>query len=592
MCGIVGYCGKKIPAKKILQALKKLEYRGYDSAGISVLNNKEITTHKQAGKIDELINNLPGNLSTTCAISHTRWATHGKANYENAHPHSSHSGTWTIVHNGIIENYKELKEKTKHPIISDTDTAVLAEYLEENNAQNITSFISIFKDVKGSFAIAAINKKESNTLYIAKKNSPLFICVNSDEIWVASDPISMPPNYDYLYEFLDNEFAVVSDNKIIFYDINENTIDKKPSKINETFEETNLQNYPHFMLKEIEEERNAIINQVDTYRSKNTLKYYDYDYIKRFEHIKFIGCGTAYHAGLMGARFIEKLVGIKCSTEIASEFIYKEPILDDKNTLFIFISQSGETADTLRALEIVKKKGFDNIALTNVLYSSIARLASHTLPTVAGPEIAVASTKAFVCQLTALYMFACHLHNVKENNFIDYEKDILSIANNILSFDRDKINSIAKEIYNDSTAIFLGKDLDYIIAMESSLKLKEISYINSTSYPSGELKHGFLALVEEGTPLIIFATGSDIQISKTINAAHESSARGAKEILITNRYEHYLEHKNSIYINSANPLLAPILAIAPMQYLAYKVSTLKGYNPDQPRNLAKSVTVE
>lgn len=592
MCGIVGYCGKKIPGKNILQALKKLEYRGYDSAGISSLINGEIITHKQAGKIDELISNLPGNLNCTCAISHTRWATHGKANYENAHPHSSHNNTWTIVHNGIIENYRELKEKLKRPLESDTDTAVLAQYLEENNASDIESFISTFKDVKGSYAIAAINKHFSNTIYIAKKNSPLFVSVGIDGIWIASDPISMPSSYDYLYEILDNEFAIINDNRIMFYDNKYKTIDKKPSNINENFEESSLEKHPHFMLKEIEEESDVIKKQLKFYRDKNILKHLDYDYIKRFNHIKFIGCGTAYHAGLMGARFIEKLAGIKCSTEIASEFIYKEPILEDNHTLFIFISQSGETADTLRALEIVKKKGFTNIALTNVLYSSIARQSGLVLPTIAGPEIAVASTKAFVCQLTALYMFACHLHNVMENNYIDYEKDIEGVANNILNFNRDKLDTIAEEIHNEPTAIFLGKDLDYIVAMEASLKLKEISYINSTSYPSGELKHGFLALVEEGTPLIIFATGSDIQISKTINAAHESSARGAKEILITNRVEHHNVHKNSIYINCNNTLLAPILAIAPMQYLAYRVSILKGYNPDQPRNLAKSVTVE
>ena len=592
MCGIVGYCGKKISGKRVLQALKKLEYRGYDSAGISSLINGEIITHKQTGKIDTLISNLPGNLDCTCAISHTRWATHGKANYENAHPHSSHTNLWTIVHNGIIENYGELKKQLHHTPISNTDTAVLAEYLEEKNAHNIESFIEAFKDVKGSYAIVAINKNFNNTLYLAKKNSPLFICMSNDEIWIASDPISMPKTYDYLYEILDNEFVVVFDKNIMFYDNNRNTIDKKPSIINETFEETKLENHPHFMIKEIEEETTVIKKQLAYFRENNTLKHFDYNYIKRFNHIKFIGCGTAYHAGLMGARFIEKLVGLRSSTEIASEFIYKEPILDDKNTLFIFISQSGETADTLRALEIVKKKGFTNIALTNVLYSSITRLSDHTLPTIAGPEIAVASTKAFVCQLTALYMFACHLHNVMENNYIDYEKDIEFISNEILNFDRFKLDKIASEIYNEPTAIFLGKDLDYIIAMETSLKLKEISYINSTSYPSGELKHGFLALVEDGTPLIIFATGSDIQISKTINAAHESSARGAKEILITNRQQHHTGHKNSILINTTNPLLAPILAIAPMQYLAYRVSILKGYNPDQPRNLAKSVTVE
>lgn len=592
MCGIVGYCGKKINITKIVEALKKLEYRGYDSAGISSIKNNEVKTYKQAGKINDLLKSLPDTEYTTCAISHTRWATHGKANYENAHPHTSTNKTWTIVHNGIIENYKELRDGLSHTIKSDTDTAVLAEYLEEKSVTDIRTFITTFKDVKGSYAIVAINKFENDTLYIAKKSSPLFIAQSYDSIWIASDPISIPSGYDYLYELSDNEFARVSDNNIIFYDSSNNNINKKPSIITEQFEAVNKGKYPHFMLKEIEEEPTSIRRQLKEYREKQILKYYDYDFIKKFQFVKIIGCGTAYHAGLMAARFIEKLVGIKCSVEIASEYIYKEPILDSKDTLFIFISQSGETADTIKALDMVKAKGYHNIALTNVLYSTIARKAEHVLPTYAGPEIAVASTKAFVCQLTTAYMFASHLHNVMENNYIDYEKDIEKIADIILDFDYDKLDSIAKDIYNNPTAIFLGKDLDYIIAMEASLKLKEVSYINSTSYPSGELKHGFLALIEDGTPLIILATGSDIQISKTINAASESIARGAMEIMLTNRRNEYRVRNNAIYIDNISPLLAPILAIAPMQYLAYRVSILKGLNPDQPRNLAKSVTVE
>ncbi|MBE5738690.1 MAG: glutamine--fructose-6-phosphate transaminase (isomerizing) [Clostridiales bacterium] len=592
MCGIVGYCGKKIQLKKIIDKLKKLEYRGYDSAGITSIKNNTITTIKQVGKIDNLLSNIPGNLHTTCAISHTRWATHGKATHTNAHPHSSSKEQWTIVHNGIIENYQELYDKLKTKPASDTDTAILSQYLEENCNDNIESFITAFKNIKGSYAIVCINKNNNDSLYIAKKNSPLYISQAYGEIWVASDPISLPLEYDYLYEMLDNEFAYISDSNISFYDNNINIVDKKHININESFEETNLNKYPHFMIKEIEEEQSAIEKQIQFYKDKCILKEYNYDFIKNYENIKLIGCGTAYHAGLVGARFIEKLVGIKCTVEIASEYIYKEPILDTNKTLFIFISQSGETADTLRALEIVKSKGFNYISLTNVLYSSIARKSKHILPTIAGPEIAVASTKAFVCQLTTLYMFASHIHNVLEGTFIDYEKDLREVAKKILSFNKEKLDIIAKSIYQSPTAIFLGKDIDYIVAMEASLKLKEVSYINSTSYPSGELKHGFLALVEDGTPLIIFATGSDIQISKTLNATQESIARGAKEIIITNRYEYSKHNDNSIYIDSLNPLLAPILSIAPMQYLAYKVSILKGINPDQPRNLAKSVTVE
>lgn len=591
MCGIACYIGKEIGITSLANALKKLEYRGYDSSGISYIDNGTIKTIKKVGKIDNLIETLPVEQKIHTAISHTRWATHGKPSYENAHPHSSKHNEWTIVHNGIIENYLEIKEQLKHKTTSGNDTAILAEFLEENAKNNMAEFINAFRKVKGSYAIVAINKNDEDSLYIAKNKSPLFIGKTSDGVWIASDPISLPREA-ILYELDDKQFAIVSVNKIQVYDNNYNKIDIKPSNIKNIFSDSLLGKYPHFMLKEIDEESVAILKQVEYYKTNNVLDEYDNNFINQFDYVKFIGCGTAYHAGLMGARFVEKLLGIRASCEIASEFIYKEPLLDNKKTLFILISQSGETADTLRAMEIIKEKGFTHIALTNVMYSTIARKSQYILPTLAGPEIAVASTKAYVCQLTSLYMLTAHLHNALGKDNINYYYDISNIATKTLNFDRLKLDKIAKAIYQSPTAIFLGKDLDYITANEASLKLKEISYINSASYPSGELKHGFLALVEEGTPLIVFAMGDDTQISKTLNASHESIARGAYEILVTNRLKSGEIKPNQIYIDSKDPLLSQILAIAPMQYLAYKVSILKGFNPDKPRNLAKSVTVE
>lgn len=591
MCGIACYVGKGIEILTLANALKKLEYRGYDSSGISYIDNGEIKTIKKVGKIDNLIETLPVTKTIHTAISHTRWATHGKPNHENAHPLTSKNSEWTIVHNGIIENYLDLKNKLKYKVDSANDTAILAEYLEEKAKNNMADFIKAFREVKGSYAIVAINKNEEDSLYIAKNKSPLFIGKTSDGVWIASDPISLPKEAT-LYELSDKQFAKVSVNNIYIYDNNYNKIDIKPSNIENIFSDSLLGKYPHYMLKEIEEESVAILKQVEYYKTNNVLNEYNNKFIKQFNYIKFIGCGTAYHAGLMGARFAEKLLGIRASCEIASEFIYKKPMLDNKNTLFILISQSGETADTLSAMEIIKENGFTHIALTNVMYSTLARKSQYVLPTLAGPEIAVASTKAYTCQLTSLYMLTAHLHNALGKDNINYYYDISNIATQILNFDRLKLDKIARTIYKSSTAIFLGKDLDYITANEASLKLKEISYINSASYPSGELKHGFLALVEEGTPLIVFAMGDDIQVSKTLNASHESIARGAHEILITNRPDKGKVKSNQIYVDCKDPLLSQILAIAPMQYLAYRVSILKGLNPDKPRNLAKSVTVE
>lgn len=589
MCGIVGYLGKGRSRQFVVSRLKKLEYRGYDSSGIAFNNGEKIDSVKAVGNIANLENLITDERAVQCAIAHTRWATHGKPSVKNCHPHASQTGVWSIVHNGIIENYEEIKNGLKTPTDSDTDTSTVAQLLEERSARTIGDFIEVFKEVEGSYAIVAMNSEKLDELFIARNRSPLYVAENEGEYLVASDPICFVGFAKQYYSFNNYEYAHISGQKIKFYDINMKELKKELVKLDDCFEETQKFDYEHFMLKEIMEQPEALKRQVKTYRDTNVLAKFDKKFIEKFDYIDFIGCGTAYHASMVGARYIEKLTGIRAGAEIASEFIYKEPVFANERTLFVFVSQSGETADTLMAMNIAKQHGATCIALTNVLYSTIAKQADLVLPVCAGPEIAVASTKAYVCQLSALYMFAKHLNNQINDTQYDYLKDVELVSNKILDFDKDSISLIAERIKDEMNPIFIGKDLDYIAACEASLKLKEVAYVNATNYPSGELKHGFLALIEDNTPLIVFATEEKVRV-KTLNAAHEAVSRGAFQITITN--DGSLGYDNLIVIDVENELLMPMLEIAPMQYLAYEVSVKKGINPDQPRNLAKSVTVE
>lgn len=586
MCGIVGYLGKKRNAKDVLDKLKKLEYRGYDSSGIAAYENGKIECFKEIGFISNLEKNMPKKLETECAIAHTRWATHGNPTVKNAHPHCSNNGTWVLVHNGIIENYLELKQNLK-PIESDTDTAVVAELLEEREAENIQDFISVFGLLKGSFTVVAMNKNKPNELFLAKNKSPLFAAEKDGSFLVASDPICFAGFSDEYYEFLDNEFAHISPDGIEFYCLNKK-ITKEKILLDDVFENFSDNNFKHFMLKEIYEQSEALQRQVKFYKGKKVLDAFQKGFLSKFEEVVFVGCGTAYHVSLFGANYFRKQLNIKASAQIASEFIYSKPIFANKKMLFVFVSQSGETADTLAANKVARECGATTIALTNVPYSILAKNVDYVLPVCAGPEIAVASTKAYVCQLSALYIFSSYLKNF-DGGKIDFYNDILQLSQKTMNFDVKKVEKIAREIKNATTPIFIGKDLDYITAMEASLKLKEVSYINATNYSSGELKHGFLALIEEGVPLFVICTQKDIY-KKTINAATEAVSRGARQILITNIKQE--NDKDVIYIDEENELTASILAIIPLQYLAYRVSIAKGINPDKPRNLAKSVTVE
>lgn len=593
MCGIVGYLGKGRSSRFILERLKRLEYRGYDSSGFANFTDGKIETTKAVGNISKLEERCDQERILNCAIAHTRWATHGVPSVENAHPHISSGGKWGVVHNGIIENYLEIKKvlQNKDLIASQTDTAVVSEFLEESNINDIYGFIESFKKIDGSYAIVAVNTSNPDTLFLARNKSPLFVAENNGEILVASDPICFCGFSKKYYQLENEEFALVNDGKIKFFNNMGKSVLKTEITLDDIFDDSTKGDYPHFMLKEIMEERSAINRIIKTYTEYDVFKSFDKTKFENIKRISFIGCGTAYHAGLMGARMVEKLTRIPANSIIASEFIYNDPLID-KNTLYIFVSQSGETADTLQAMELVKQSGCTTVALTNVLYSSLAKSTDFVFPVCAGPEIAVASTKAYVCQIAVCYCFARHIQNIKFNNSHDFISDLEKISKVILDLDYKMLEEIAEQLKDKSECIYIGKDLDNISAMEASLKLKEIGYIQANSYPSGELKHGFLALVEKGSFIFVLANQESIN-KKTYNSASEAVSRGARAVLVGNCVnKSEFEPEYHINLPKLDEILMPIVSIVPLQYLAYLVSVKKGINPDQPRNLAKSVTVE
>ena len=590
MCGIVGYVGRKTSFLNIANILQRLEYRGYDSAGISSLKNGKFNIIKNKGNISKLKEKITDKEEGSCLIAHTRWATHGEVNEINAHPHASQNNVWTIVHNGIIENFNEIKEQLKISPKSETDTAVVAQLLEDKNIETLEQFVDVFSNVIGSYAIVAEHKNHEKTLFVSKQKSPLYCAQNNfGDVLVASDPICFSGFSKDYYIFEDGEFAIIKPGQIKFVGKTKEIVNKTKIVLDEKYQGLENNNFSHFMLKEICEESVVLKNQVREYKEKNHFSIFNKEMILKFNKVLFVGCGTAYHAGLMGAKYISKKTKIYATAEIASELIYNEPSFIDSKTLCVFVSQSGETADTCRAMELAKMQGAFCVALTNVSYSTLARLADFVLPICAGVEIAVASTKAYVCQLSAIYMLASHISNVLFRNRENYFEKIEKVAEKILSFDYASIDRMAESFLSVRDAVFIGKDLSFVTAQESALKLKEVSYINAVGYASGELKHGFLALIENGTPLIAFAGDKKINL-KTLNSASEAKARGANVIIVSN--ENVKECDNIVFVDEPDEFLFSILSITPMQYLAYKVSVLRNINPDQPRNLAKSVTVE
>ena len=603
MCGIVGYVGKKEAISKLVKGLKTLEYRGYDSAGIALLQSDKVIVVKDKGRIANLEENLDYNsLKGTIGIAHTRWATHGIPSKENAHPHMDQNEHFAVVHNGIIENYLELKNqliKEGFTFQSETDTEVipvLMEYYYQKYQDVMKAFQYTLKDLRGSYAILVISPLLANTILVAKKNSPLVIGRGNDGIYIASD---IPAIIEYTKDFYfleDGESAIINDN-IIFYNRDFQKIDKNSKTIDWEIDAIDKNGFEDYMLKEIHEQPEALKNTLNGIIHFNQPVQFvgftlDKDYLKSLKHIYIVACGTAMHAGLVGKLAIEKLCRIPVTVEVASEFRYCDPIID-QNTLCIFISQSGETADTIAALKLAHEKGAKTIAISNVFESSITREADHTLYTHAGPEIAVASTKAYISQVGLIVAFAIYMSEVLEISGSlsdELKKSLIELPNlieTVISHE-DQYKTIAQKLVNETDLFYIGRGNDYHIAMEGSLKLKEISYIHSEAYPAGELKHGPIALIDKGT--FVFGIITDPNIAeKTLSNLEEVRSRGAIIILITNQN---IKVEHVVNIPNINSIISPILAIIPLQFIAYFIAKEKGLDVDKPRNLAKSVTVE
>ncbi len=614
MCGIVGYIGTQKAKEVLINGLLSLEYRGYDSAGIAVLENNKIEVMKEKGRVSNL-ENIPGinNLSGTVGIAHKRWATHGRPSKENAHPHMDNSKNFAVVHNGIIENYSELREfltNNGYHFLSQTDTEVVPNlihyYFNNDKSDNtLNKFLRAVKnavsDLKGSYALEIITPLYPETLVVVRKDSPLVIGKGHNENFVASD---IPAILRYTKDFYlldDNEFAVIYKDKINFYDVNLNIHNKEIKNIEWDASSSEKDGYEDYMLKEIFEQPTAIRETIGSrFRLGEKCSFDDIDisadYLKNVHKIYIVACGTAMHAGLVGKNVIEKLCRIPVEVDIASEYRYRNPIIDE-NTLCIFVSQSGETADTLAALRLSKSHGARTLAISNVIGSSITREADYTIYTHAGPEIAVASTKAYtsqVCLIAILGMyFAEILGSYPQEKIEKLKADILDLPSKIEAVleNNEKIKEFADKVYTEKDMFFLGRGTDYNVALEGSLKLKEISYIHSEAYAAGELKHGPIALIENGVTVIGIITNKDL-VEKSISNIQEVITRGAKTLIITNQVLPNNNFNHVINIPETSELVSPILSVIPLQLLSYYISKNKGLDVDKPRNLAKSVTVE
>lgn len=589
MCGISAYYGNENVEDVLLSFLEKLEYRGYDSSGIAVKNNNEIYLTKDTYKISELKKNIISSHSGM-GIGHTRWATHGKATKENAHPHHSQKKDWYVVHNGIIENYVDIKNMLKGEGIrfyGDTDSEVIPNLLAYKNVSDIHSFIDTISLLEGSYAICAISQN-LDEMYLARHLSPLYVASTESGTYVSSDPICFTGISETYYSLENNEYAIVSDNKVVFYNNKHEIIFKKHSNLNSKYINTSKETYSSFMEKEINEIPKVLGNILKEYMDYNYLKNIPQD-IYGIDNMVIIGCGTAYHSGLIGATYLKDVLHIPVDVVLASEFLVSNPIIKE-NSMYIFVSQSGETADTLQALNMVKGRCKSTIAITNVVYSTLSKNVDIVLPVFAGPEIAVASTKAYSAQLLIFYLFSRYLDN---NTLSIYYLNKLKSKLNKVDISSMYHYYTLKNIIPTFDSIFiLGKYTDYYTAMEASLKLREITYHNVSALPSGELKHGTLALVTENTTCIIVATNSDTLI-KNLNSIHEIKARGGKIIVVTQL--DIVDTTNIDYIirlPNIDEDMIDIISAIPFQLLALEKCLDLGYDPDKPRNLAKSVTVE
>lgn len=608
MCGIVGYIGENSASPILLDGLKKLEYRGYDSAGIAVFCGGEAEVVKTKGRIADLENKLAkeGGIEGTVGIGHTRWATHGAPDDVNAHPHKGGNGRITLVHNGIIENYIELRimlEQKGYVFVSQTDTEVLAHLFDFfYEGDPLTAMTNVMKIVRGSYATAVLINDRPDMIIAARKDSPLIAGIGENENFLASDIPAVLKYTRNCYLLEDNQIAILTKNDIKLYDINKNEVHKDVYHVTWNVEAAEKGGFNHFMKKEIAEQPKAVrdtlsprIHDGRVYIEELSLSDEE---IRNIGTVHIVACGSAWHVGTAARYVIEKLSEIPCETDLASEFRYRNPLVK-KGDVCIVISQSGETADTLAALREAKKKGARVISIVNVVASTIARESDDVIYTMAGPEIAVATTKAFSAQLAVAYLIALRFAKAKgllsETDEKKYCEELLKLPEQIdgLLKTDDDLKELAKKYVNSENVFFIGRGLDYAISLEGSLKLKEISYIHSEAYAAGELKHGTISLIEDGTPVFAVATQSDL-LEKTLGNIKEVKARGAKVIALVGENHSAADEiaDDVIRIPEISDELMPSLSVVPLQIFAYYMALGRGCDVDKPRNLAKSVTVE
>ncbi|REJ18607.1 MAG: glutamine--fructose-6-phosphate transaminase (isomerizing) [Caldibacillus debilis] len=600
MCGIVGYIGTDDSKEILLRGLEKLEYRGYDSAGIALLNQEGIHIFKEKGRIQDLRRVVDPAIQAGVGIGHTRWATHGKPSKTNAHPHQSASGRFVIVHNGVIENYEQLKNEylADVPLQSDTDTEVVVQLIERFANEGLPAFDAFrrtLKLLKGSYAFALLDKEDKGTIYVAKNKSPLLVGLGDGFKVVASDAMAMLQLTNQFVELMDQETVIVRKDHIEIYALDGTKIERKPFTAQLDASDIEKGTYPHYMLKEIEEQPLVIRKIIQAYRNERGELAVDPE-IQRALHeadrIYIIACGTSYHAGLVGKHYLEKLAKIPAEVHLSSEFAYQMPLISEK-PLFIFISQSGETADSRAVLVKVKELGYPALTITNVPGSTLSREADYTLLLHAGPEIAVASTKAYTAQLAVLAVLAEVIAKSRSRqNGVDMARELGIVANAMETVcgNKDEFEQIARDYLDAArSAFFIGRTLDYAVCLEGALKLKEISYIHAEGFAAGELKHGPIALIEDGTPVFALATQARVNLNIRGNVK-EVVARGAHPCIIS--MDGLAQDGDRFILPDVHPLLTPLISVIPLQYIAYYAALHRGCDVDKPRNLAKSVTVE
>ncbi|MEF2098215.1 glutamine--fructose-6-phosphate transaminase (isomerizing) [Bacillus sp. CFBP9009] len=600
MCGIVGYIGLNDAKEILLKGLEKLEYRGYDSSGIAVRNEAGVTIFKEKGRIADLRAAVDENTMAHTGIGHTRWATHGVPSRENAHPHQSNSGRLTLVHNGVIENYAILKREYLKDVAfkSETDTEVIVQLIEKfvNEGMEVEeAFRQTLTLLEGSYAIALLDAENDETILVAKNKSPLLIGVGKDFNVVASDAMAMLQVTDQFLELMDKEMVIVTNEKVTIKNLSNEEVMRVPYTAELDASDIEKGTYPHYMLKEVDEQPAVIRKIIQAYQNEEGKLAIDYNIteaVSEADRIYIIACGTSYHAGLIGKQFIEKMTEIPVEVHVASEFTYNMPLLS-KKPLFIFISQSGETADSRAVLVSIKALGHKALTITNVPGSTLSREADYTLLLHAGPEIAVASTKAYTAQVAVLSILANvtgQFRNMEYGFDLVKELGIVATAMEALCDSKEEMEDIAREYLSVTrNCFFIGRSLDYYVVLEGALKLKEISYIQAEGFAGGELKHGTIALIEEGTPVIALATQAGVNLSIRGNVK-EVVARGANPCIIS--MKGLEEEDDRFVIPEVNELLTPLISVIPLQLIAYYAALHRECDVDKPRNLAKSVTVE